>query len=278
MTVRPSEDQEAPRGGARGGKVGGDLPSFHVTVANPARIWDYWLGGKDNFAADREAAQKVMQLLPWMPEAVRRCREFLASSIRTLAEDHGVRQFLDIGSGLPTVGNVHEVAQQAAPSSRVVYVDYDPVVASHARALLANHAEGGTAFIRADLRDTETILGEAADTLDFSHPIAILLINVLHFIPDADDPHAIVSRLMDAVPPGSFLVMVHGASDIRTDTVTEGARRYNELSDTPLTMRTRAQVTKFFDGLQILDTGRGPGQLGDAGSGQPSYYGIGKKP
>jgi hypothetical protein len=253
------------------------FPAIDVKTGNPARIWDYWLGGKDNFAADREAAQKVMEVLPWMPTAVRRCREFLTLSVRGLAGGYGIRQFLDIGTGLPTAGNVHEVAQEAAPASRVVYVDHDPVVSTHARALLTSRPEGRTDYVQADLRDTATVLAEAARTLDFSEPAAVLLINVLHFIPEADDPYRAVGALMDAVPPGSFLVMVHGASDLDADTVGEGIVLYNQLSSAPLAFRSRKQVTRFFDGLELLDTGAGPGRVSDAGEGQPSYYGIARK-
>jgi hypothetical protein len=241
-------------------------------------MWDYWLGGKDNFAADREAAQQVLEVLPSLPDLIRRCRLFLRSSVHALAADHGIRQFLDIGTGLPTVGNVHEVVQQAAPSSRVVYVDFDPVVASHARALLASHPEGKTEFVRADLREPGVILGEAAATLDFSQPVAVVLANILHFIPDSDAPYLIVSRLMDAAAPGSFLLIVHAAGDIRADTATEGGRRYNEVSSVPVTFRSREQVTRFFDGLEMLDAGGGPGQLGESGGAQLSYFGIGRKP
>jgi SAM-dependent methyltransferase len=255
-----------------------ELPVFDITVANPARMWDYWLGGKDHFAADRDAAQRVQEVLPEMPEAVLSCRNFLASAVRRLAADYGIRQFLDVGTGLPTAGNTHEVAQESAPSARVVYVDFDPVVATHARALLTSGPGGRTSFVLADLRDTKTILDEAAETLDFSRPIGVVLTNVLHFIPEADDPHQIVGQLMDAVAPGSFLVIVHGASDVQADTVGEGTRRYNERSSASLSFRSRAEVTRFFDGLDILDTGSGPGQVSEPGGGQPSYYGIGRKP
>jgi hypothetical protein len=239
-------------------------------------VYDYWLGGKDNFAVDREAGQWVQEALPWLPDAIRGCRIFLRSSIHTLAAEYGIRQFLDIGPGLPTVGNTHEVAQQVAPSSRIVYVDSDPVVAAHARALLTGRLEGSTEFVRADLRDPELILSEAAVTLDLSQPVAVVLTNIVHFIQDDDDPYEIVSQLMSAVPAGSFLVMVHGASDLRVE-VTEGTRRYNEVSSEPLAFRTREQVTRFFDGLEILDTGSGDGRVGESAA-QLSYFGIGRKP
>jgi hypothetical protein len=269
MTVRSPEGRKPQVGG---------FPAFDVTVANAARVWDYWLGGKDNFAADREAAYQVLEVLPWLPEAARRCRRFLSLSVHALAADYGIRQFLDIGTGLPTAGNTHEVAQGAAPSSRIVYVDFDPVVASHGRALLTSHPEGKTDFVQADPRDPEIILSAAAATLDFSRPVGIVLTSVLHFIPEADAPYRLVGRLMDAVPSGSFLVILHGASDVREDVVAEGTRRYNELSATPLTFRSREQVMRFFDGLEILDSGEGDGRVTEAGHGQPSYYGVGRKP
>jgi hypothetical protein len=269
MTVK------SPEGRGSGDEVGG-LQGFDITVANPARMWDYWLGGKDNFAADREAAQWVREALPWLPDAIRGCRIFLRSSVHMLAAEYGIRQFLDVGPGLPTAGNTHEVAQQVAPSSRIVYVDSDPVVAAHARALLTGHPEGATEFVRADLRDPELILSEAAVTLDFSQPAAIVLTNIMHFIPEADDPYGIVRRLMSVVPPGSFLVMVHGASDLRVE-VAEGTRRYNEVASEPLAFRTRERVTRFFDGLEILDTGSGNGRVGESAA-QLSYFGIGRKP
>lgn len=271
MATKPSPERKAD-GGADG------LPAFDATVASPARMWDYWLGGKDNFAVDREAARRIEEMVPTAVDVVQRCRVFLRSSVRALAADYGIRQFLDIGSGLPTAGNVHEVAQQAASSSRVVYVDSDPVVASHAEALLVSHPEGKTAFIRADLRDSETILGGAAATLDFSRPVAIVLSNVLHFIQDDDEAYRIVGRLMGAASPGSFLVVAHGASDIQADAADEGMRRYNEVSSMPIQFRSREQVTRFFDGLEMIDAGSGPGRLGESGGAQLTYFGVGRKP
>jgi hypothetical protein len=274
MTVRSSEGRwpEDATDDGRG------LPVLDITVANPARMWDYWLGGKDHFAADREAARRVQEVLPSVPEAVLQCRRFLAQAVRRLAADYGVRQFLDIGTGLPTACNLHELARESMPGARVVYVDFDPMVAAHARALLVTDPEARTGFVLADLRETKTVLTEAAETLDFGRPAGVVLTSVLHFVPADDDPHRIVGQLMDAVPAGSFLVIVHGASDTGPETVGEGTRRYNELSSTPVTFRSRAEVTRFFDGLDILDTGSGPGRLGEIGHGQPAYCGIGRKP
>ena len=190
---------------------GSKLPPFDPTVPNPARMWNYWLGGKDNFAADRQAAERVLEAMPSLPLIARAARLFLIDAVHQLATEHGIRQFLDIGTGLPTADNTHDVAQRAAPESKIVYVDYDPVVLTHAQALLTSSPEGQTDYIQADLRDTDTILKGAARTLDLTRPVAILLIAVLHFIPDADDPYAVVARLMDAVPSGSYLVIAHAA-------------------------------------------------------------------
>jgi O-methyltransferase involved in polyketide biosynthesis len=192
------------------------LPSFDPTVPNPARMWNYWLGGKDNFAADREAAERVLEAMPSLPLIARAARLFLIDAVHQLATEHGIRQFLDIGTGLPTADNTHDVAQRAAPESKIVYVDYDPVVLTHAQALLTSSPEGQTDYVQADLRDTDTIVKAAARTLDLTRPVAVLLIAVLHFIPDADDPYAVVARLMDAVPSGSYLVIAHAAADIAT--------------------------------------------------------------
>jgi hypothetical protein len=267
--------------------AGGDtrLPSFDPGVPNPARMWNYWLGGKDNFAADRELAERVLEVMPSMPLIARTARLFLIDAVQQLAAVHGIRQFLDIGTGLPTVDNTHDVAQRVAPDSRIVYVDYDPVVLTHAQALLTSSPEGTTDYLQADLRDTGTILPGAARTLDLGHPVAILLIAILHFIPDADDPYAIVARLLDAVPSGSYLVMAHGANDIAPEASAEMARRYNKMSSAPITLRSRAQVARFFDGLDLLPPGLVPiSQWGLAGhidatvGGLAGYCGIARKP
>jgi O-methyltransferase involved in polyketide biosynthesis len=275
--------QSTPQDHAASG--GGRLPSFDPGVPNPARMWNYWLGGKDNFAADRELAERVLQVMPSMPHIARAARLFLIDAVHQLATVHGIRQFLDIGTGLPTADNTHDVAQRAAPDSRIVYVDHDPVVLTHAQALLTSSPEGTTDYLQADLRDTETILKGAARTLDLSRPVAVLLVAVLHFIPDADDPYAIVARLMDAVPSGSYLVMAHGANDIAREAAAEMARRYNEMSSAPITIRNREQVARFFDGLDLLPPGLVPiskwglaGHIDATVGGLAGYCGIGRKP
>ena len=182
---------------------------------HPARVYDYLLGGKGNFAADRALAEKMLQETPGLRTAARENRAFLGRAVQYLAGEAGVRQFLDIGTGLPTAGNVHEVAQRIAPESRVVYADNDPMVLAHARALLASAPEGRTAYVHADLRDPARILADpqVRDVLDFGQPVALVLVAVLHFLPDQDKPAQAVAALLDALPPGSYLVASHTAPD-----------------------------------------------------------------
>jgi SAM-dependent methyltransferase len=232
------------------------VPGLDTRHAHPARVYNYWLGGKDNFAADREAAEQAIAANPGIVADVRANRAFLARAVHHLATECGIRQFLDIGTGLPTAGNTHEVAQAAAPDARVVYVDNDPVVLLHARALLASTPEGATAYLQADLRETAAIVRAAAETLDFGAPVALMLLIILHLIPDADDPYGVVSALVRALPPGSYLVLSHPASDIRAAQMAEMTRRVNQrMSGPKATMRDRAAVTRFFDGLELLDPG-----------------------
>jgi SAM-dependent methyltransferase len=224
--------------------------------AHSARIYDYWLGGKDNFAADRAAAEQAIAANPGIVADVRANRAFLARAVHHLAADRGVRQFLDIGTGLPTASNTHQVAQAAAPDARVVYVDNDAIVLTHARALLASTPPGATAYLHADLRDTAAILQAAAETLDFASPVALLLLIILHLIPDSDDPYGTVANLVRALAPGSYLVLAHPASDIRAAEMAEMTRRVNRrLAGPPATMRDRAAITRFFDGLELLEPG-----------------------
>jgi S-adenosyl methyltransferase len=225
-----------------------------TSVPHIARVYDYWLGGKDNFAVDREAAEQVIAAYPGILRDVRAQRAFLANAVVQLAGVAGIRQFLDIGTGIPTANNTHEVAQGVAPDCRVVYVDNDPMVLAHARALLVG-VTGPTAYVDADLRDTGKVLAEAARLLDFSKPVAVMLISVLHLIPDEDDPRAIVARLMQAVPSGSWLALSHPARDVHPRQVTEAASRFNQLAPAKATLRTRAEIVRFFDGLDLLEPG-----------------------
>ena len=233
---------------------------FDPSVPSPARVWNYWVGGKDNFAADRAVAERVLDVLPEVAVVARLTRGYLTRTVESLAGEHGVRQFLDIGSGLPTADNTHQVAQRVAPESRVVYADNDPAVIRHAEALLKSTPEGRCDYIEADLRDPEAILGAAARTLDFTKPVAVMLFQVLHFIADSDDPYGIVARLMAAAAPGSYLVIVHASSDVGTEVGSEIQSRYNQMMGPQIRMRTRDEVTRFFDGLDLLPPGLTSGQ------------------
>jgi hypothetical protein len=231
------------------------LPKFDPTVPHSARIWNYWLGGKDNFAADREVGDYMLSLMPDLVESARADRAFLGRAVRHLVAEQGIRQFLDIGTGLPTASNTHEVAQAAAPECRIVYVDNDPMVLAHARALLTSTPEGATDYIDADVRDTDDILLAAGRTLDFSQPVALMLLGILNFIMDDDEARAIVHRLLDAVPSGSYLVIAHPTNEVHGDVMEEAVRSWNENGSFQLTLRGREALARFFDGLDLLDPG-----------------------
>jgi len=226
-----------------------------TSVAHCARVYDYWLGGKDNFAADRAAAEQAIRDFPDIVPTARANRGFLARIVRSLAKDAGIRQFLDIGTGIPTENNTHEVAQSVAPGSRVVYVDNDPLVLVHARALLASHPDGATAYEEADLRDPERILDLAAGLLDFSRPVAVLLLAILHHIDDEDDPHKIVTTLVNAVPSGSYLALSHPANDLDAEGMAKMAQTLNEIMAEKIIARDRPTVARFFDGLELVEPG-----------------------
>ena len=230
------------------------MPDFDTSVPHIARVYDYWLGGKDNFAADRELGERTLQAYPKLAFSVRANRAFLARTVRFLAAEGGIRQFLDIGTGIPTNDNTHEVAQGVAPQSRIVYVDNDPIVLSHARALLTSKPEGACAYIDADLRDPDKILASAADTLDFTKPVAVMFLAVLQFAPDGE-ADAIVRWIMDACPPGSFVAISHPASDIDAEPHGEMVRRMNESLTEKVTLRDRAGVARLFAGLELVDPG-----------------------
>jgi hypothetical protein len=253
----PSKDTPAAQQKGDGtASLGHEVPlSIGTSVAHVARVYDYWLGGKDNFAADRVADEQAIQAYPDIVYSVRANRAFLARTVRYLAKDAGIRQFLDIGTGIPTANNTHEVAQSVAPGCSVVYVDNDPVVLAHGRALLVSGEQGHTSYIDADLRDAGRILAGAALTLDFSQPVAIMLMAILQHIDDAEDPYRIVSTLLGAVPSGSYLVISHPAADIETEAMAQMAERLNKLMAEKVTFRARAQVARFFDGLELVEPG-----------------------
>jgi O-methyltransferase involved in polyketide biosynthesis len=232
-----------------------DLPELNTEVAHSARLWNYLLGGKDNFAADREAAEYALALMPELVQSARANREFLGRAVRFLAGEAGVRQFLDIGTGLPTASNTHEVAQGVAPDSRIVYVDNDPMVLVHARALLTSTPEGATDYLDADLRNPSAILEKAAATLDFDRPIAIMLLGIVNFVVDDAEASAVVRRLVDAVPPGSYLVISHPTTEVNGPAVEESMRQWNASGAAAITARTRDEIAGFFEGLDLLDPG-----------------------
>jgi len=252
---------EAGRSAAEATGTGGieTLP-FDTTVANQARLYDYFLGGKDNYAVDRAAGEAFLKVNPDTVFTVRENRAFLGRAVRFLAADAGIRQFLDIGTGIPTAGNTHHVAQSIAPDARVVYVDYDPIVLAHARALLTTSGTGETAYIHADLRDTGMVLDKARELLDFTKPVAITLIAILHAIPDTDDPHAIVARLVDAVPTGSYLTVSHLGSDLVPPETLQEMKDFEARSaaQQQFTYRTSAEVARFFEGTDLVPPGLVP--------------------
>jgi S-adenosyl methyltransferase len=231
-------------------------PAFDTSVAHQARIYDYLLGGKDNYAADRAAVAAGLKIWPEVAHSARANRAFLGRAVRYLAAEAGIRQFLDLGTGIPTAGNTHQVAQAIAPETRVVYVDYDPIVLSHARALLTSHEAGATDYIDADLREVGTILSEAAELLDVTKPVAVTLLAILHAIPDADDPHSIVAQLMGAVPSGSYLAISHPGLDLLSQ---ETRDRFTDVTDRMVrgdfVFRSRQQVARFFEGTDLVEPG-----------------------
>jgi hypothetical protein len=230
-------------------------PKVDATKPHPARVYDYWLGGKDNFAVDRELAQVMIDAYPGVISGVRTQRAFLGRAVRYLVHEAGIRQFLDIGTGLPAADNTHEVAQRAAPDSRIVYVDNDPMVLAHARALLVSTKQGATAYIDADLRDVETILYEAEATLDFSKPVAVVLLGVMQFIDDLERPQAIIDALMGATVPGSYLVLGQPAKDVYDAAAEAASRILTQMGKGTGGIRTHDQILRFFNGLDMVEPG-----------------------
>ena len=257
-----------------------------TTVSHSARIWNYWLGGKDNFAVDREAGDKVAAMLPSIVVQARADRAFLGRAIRYLAGEAGVRQFLDIGTGLPTADNTHEVAQRVAPEARIVYADNDPMVLLHARALLTSSPAGVCDYIDGDLREPDQILDQAARTLDFTRPVALMLLGIVHHIPDTDQAYSIVRRLTAALAPGSYLTINHSTSAVHGAAMEEAVAHWNRVGTPSMTLRTPQQIARFFDGLDLLEPGvvscsRWRPDLSPVG-GQPpevdEFCGVARKP
>ena len=228
-------------------------PELNSGIPHSARVWNYWLGGKDNFPADREIGDEVLAAFPAIVEVARASRAFLVRAVSFLAGEAGIRQFLDVGTGLPTANNTHEVAQAVAPECRVVYVDNDPIVLAHARALLTSSAAGATAYLDADLHDPGKIMEAAAETLAFDQPIALMLLGILGHVGDDDEARSIVTRLLDALPPGSYLALCDGTN---TDPVGVAAQeQYNQSGAIPYRLRSPEQIAGFFAGLELVEPG-----------------------
>jgi hypothetical protein len=248
-----TDDRSAVPGGPE--KLDTTATGIDTTVPHSARIWNYWLGGKDNFAVDREAGDAWAATFPGVRDIALASRGFLTRSIRYLAEDAGIRQFLDIGTGLPTADNTHQVAQRIAPEARVVYVDNDPMVLAHARALLTSTKEGVTAYIHADLGETDKIMAEAGKTLDFAKPIALILSGVMGHVTSTAQARSIVRNLMDNLPSGSYLSLNDGTSIVGGERVEQATQDYNETGAIPYVQRTPEEIASFFDGLELVEPG-----------------------
>jgi hypothetical protein len=282
--------------GASPGRVPRDEwpAQIDTRVPHAARIYDFYLGGRVNFEADRRAALHAAEVHPGGLDTVRASvksnRAFLVRAVRWLAHEAGIRQFLDVGSGIPNGDNVHAAAQRIAPECRIVYVDNDPIVLAHAHQVLTSTEEGAVEYLQGDLRDPADVLARAAHTLDFHRPVAVMLVGILHFFPDSDDPYGIVARLMRDMAPGSYMVVCHLAADIHPEEMAEVARRFNEDERTNETWvpRTRDDVARFFDGLEVVEPGvvqvdqwrpadGPPPVLPPEGRTNPLWVGVGRK-
>ncbi|GAA5050302.1 hypothetical protein HNP84_004107 [Thermocatellispora tengchongensis] len=236
--------EESARGAAR--------RRINTQIPHSARVWDYWLGGTENYPADREVGDQILRVMPDLPVNARAERQFIRRVVRYLAGEAGVVQFLDIGTGIPTAGNTHEIAQSVNPAARIVYVDNDPVVLIHARELLHGSPEGAVDYIDADLRNPEPILQAATETLDFTQPIALLLMGVLEFVPDDEQARAAVRTLLHALPRGSYLGLAHS---VHSPSMDEAAARWNASDAAPIMLRTPADLEMFFEGLELMPPG-----------------------
>jgi hypothetical protein len=263
---------------------GAETAKLNADIPHSARLWNYWLGGKDNFAADRAVADQILAMVPEMVASARADRAFLGRVVRYFAGEVGLRQFLDLGTGIPTANNTHEVAQRIAPSSRIVYVDNDPLVLVHARALLTSHPEGRTDYLDADLREPDKIVAEARRTLDFDQPIAVTLLGILNFVPDDDEAIRLVGKLVEAIPSGSYVAISHPTTEINGETMQAALRLWNEGPASKMVLRSAEQVKRLFGSLEMVE----PGVVTcsrwhpDAGAENaepvPHYGGVGRKP
>jgi O-methyltransferase involved in polyketide biosynthesis len=262
---------------------GAETAKLNADVPHSARLWNYWLGGKDNFAADRAVADQILAMVPEMVASARADRAFLGRVVRYFAAEVGIRQFLDVGTGIPTANNTHEVAQRLAPSSRIVYVDNDPLVLVHARALLTSHPEGRTDYLDVDLREPDKVVAAARRTLDFDQPIAVTMLGILNFIPDDDEAIRLVGKLVEAIPPGSYVAISHPTTEINGETMQAALRLWNEGPAAKMVLRSAEQVKRLFGNLEMVE----PGVVTcsrwhpDAGAEDaepvPHYGGVGRK-
>jgi S-adenosyl methyltransferase len=254
--------------------------AIDTTVPHSARIWNYWLGGKDNYAVDREAGDQYKEIFPGIAVVAQTSRAFLTRAVRYLAGQAGIRQFLDIGTGLPTADNTHQVAQRVAPESRIVYVDNDPLVLAHARALLTSAPEGSTEYLDADIRNPAAILDAAAGLLDFTQPIALMLMGIMGHFTD-EEAYPIVRRLLAGLPSGSYFALYDGADT--NEAFNQAQRGYNESGAVPYHLRSPEQFARFFEGLELVEPGVVPVPHWRPDPDAPaveiySYCGVGRKP
>jgi S-adenosyl methyltransferase len=263
-------------------------PEIDTSVPHSARIWNYWVGGKDHYPADREVGDEIAKMFPSIVAMARHDRAFLVRAVRYLAGEVGIRQFLDIGTGLPTMDNTHEIAQRVAPDSRIVYVDNDPLVLTHARALLTSTPEGACDYIDADLHEPDRILEAASRTLDFSQPVALMLVAILLHITSDEEAYAVVRRLVEPLAPGSYLVIVHDTADIHGEEIRTAMQYFMDQGGQPLVARSREEITRFFDGLELVEPGvvttsgwrpepKPPGEAEEAEE-VAQYAGVARKP
>ncbi|GAA2420597.1 SAM-dependent methyltransferase [Actinomadura vinacea] len=259
------------------------MAGIDTSVPHSARIWNYWLGGRDNFQVDQEAGDRYTEVFPGIVEVARVSREFLGRAVRHLATERGVLQFLDVGTGLPTEDNTHQVAQRAAPESRVVYVDNDPLVLVHARALLTGRPEGSTHYVEADLHDPANILELAGRHLDFNEPVALMLMGIMGHVADDEEALSIVRRLVEGLPSGGYLVLEDGSDT--DEAFLEAQKGYDDTGAVPYRLRSPAQIAGFFEGLELLDPGvvslprwkPDPSPLGPPAEAH-AYGGVARKP
>ncbi|MGW3495926.1 SAM-dependent methyltransferase [Streptomyces sp. NPDC001020] len=260
------------------------MAQLRTDVSHSARIWNYWLGGKDHYPVDEEVGDQILGFVPALPRSAVADRAFLTRAVRYLVKHAGVRQFLDIGTGLPTADNTHEVAQQVDASCRIVYVDNDPLVLTHAHALLTSTPEGVTDYIEADVHDPAAILRGAAETLDFEQPVAITMLGILNFVMDTDEAVSIVHRLLDAVPSGSHLVISHPTTEVDGEAMTQAVEYWNSQGSAPMTLRSRADLARLLDRVELLEPGllscsRWRPEDGTAEPAEVTHFGaVGRKP